>query len=301
MSIRIELLMTVLGVLVWAAGSSPSSYPVRAAEVPISLELDYRSLQPGEIILLTIRSPRALAAAHVRMNDEKFPTVPKDSGPGSARMALIGIDLATEPGEYTVTAAAVLKDGNRGEAHRNIRIAAREFPVKRLRVEQKYVTPPASVLERIRRESQLMRAIYASDSPDWLGTGPFRMPVQGKAFPNFGERRIFNGEPRSPHSGVDISAPGGTPVHAANSGRVVLADDLYYSGNTVVIDHGLGMFTIYCHFSRTRVRRGDMVDSGDKIGEVGATGRVTGPHLHWSVRLRGARVDPFALLELGFE
>jgi murein DD-endopeptidase MepM/ murein hydrolase activator NlpD len=116
--------------------------------------------------------------------------------------------------------------------------------------------------------------------------------------PNFGEKRIYNNVPRSSHSGIDIAAPFGSPARASNSGRVVLARDLYFSGKTVIIDHGLGLFTYYCHFSRLKVSRGEAVEKGSVIALTGSTGRSTGPHLHWGVRLHGSRVDPAALLGL---
>ena len=126
------------------------------------------------------------------------------------------------------------------------------------------------------------------------------MPVEGATDGrNFGHRRVFNGQPRAPHSGADLRARTGTPILAANSGRVVLAKDLFYSGNAVFIDHGLGLFTTYLHLSKIDVAVGDIVEQGQQIGLAGATGRVTGPHLHWGVRLLDARVDPFSLVRLG--
>lgn len=291
----------VLGMIVFSGGRPAVPIPGLSRQVPISLDLEYRALRPGEIIKVVIRTPFELESAHVRFKGEKFLTVPEITPDGSARMALIGLDLALEPGDYLLTAVATLKDGRSRELRRDLQVASGDFPVKHLRVDQKYVTPPATVQERIRRESRLLASVYAAETVDWLASGPFQVPVDGRAFPNFGERRIFNGEPRSPHSGVDISAPAGTPVRAGNSGRVVLADNLYFSGGTVIIDHGLGVFSVSCHFSRIAVKRGDRVAAGDSIGDVGATGRVTGPHLHWSVRIKGARVNPHSLLFLDFK
>jgi murein DD-endopeptidase MepM/ murein hydrolase activator NlpD len=145
----------------------------------------------------------------------------------------------------------------------------------------------------------MLGQIYDIFTFQWHGEGPFIIPCDGEAYDNFGERRIFNNEPRSPHSGVDISSPQGAPVRASNSGRVVLAKNLYYAGNTVIIDHGLGVFTSYLHFSKILAKKGEMVRKGDIIGEIGATGRVTGPHLHWGVKVSGSRVDPLSLLHMG--
>jgi murein DD-endopeptidase MepM/ murein hydrolase activator NlpD len=129
--------------------------------------------------------------------------------------------------------------------------------------------------------------------------GPFRVPLDGvKRGSNFGRRRILNGQPRSPHNGADFPAAAGTPVHAAQRGRVVLAEALFFSGNTVVIDHGLGMYTLYGHLKAIFVQTGEMVGAGGELGQVGATGRVTGPHLHWGLTVNQARVNPLEVVKL---
>jgi murein DD-endopeptidase MepM/ murein hydrolase activator NlpD len=132
-------------------------------------------------------------------------------------------------------------------------------------------------------------------SPENLWLGPFLSPVNSELTSGFGRRRIVNNQPRSPHSGVDLKAETGTPIQAANAGRVVLAEDLFFSGNTVVLDHGLGLYTYYAHCSKILVKTGEIVRKGQRIAEVGATGRVTGPHLHWACRLNQARVNPLDL------
>ena len=121
-------------------------------------------------------------------------------------------------------------------------------------------------------------------------------PVSGPPNSSFGKRSILNGQPRSPHSGTDFSGATGASVKAPNSGRVVLVGDLYYSGNTVILDHGLGLYSYFAHLSKALVAEGQMLKQGDILGEIGATGRVTGPHLHWAVRLKRTRVDPLSLL-----
>ena len=123
-------------------------------------------------------------------------------------------------------------------------------------------------------------------------------PVPGDANSSFGSRSVFNGEPRSPHGGTDFLSPSGTPIKSPNAGRVVCARDLYFTGNTVIIDHGLGMFSMLAHLSRLDVKEGDTVIPSQIVGLVGATGRVTGPHLHWALSVNGARVDPLSALAL---
>ena len=170
-----------------------------------------------------------------------------------------------------------------------------DFEVKHLRVGKRYVELGARDQARVRREAARLESIFAGNSARaWEGA--FRQPVDVPPSPNFGQRRILNGEPRSPHGGVDFGARAGTPVVAAARGRVALASSLFFSGRTVILDHGLGLFTFYGHLRSTLVRTGQVVEAGARVGEVGATGRATGPHLHWAVRLQGARVDPLALL-----
>lgn len=282
--------------LIWSLSQSFPQDVQNRPQPPLDVQLDYRFLQPGEVIKVTLSGQAAIRHAHFRFSGMKFPLW-KDEPTGDY-FAFLGLDLGLQPGAQTLVVTAQLEDGTLGTIQKEIQVIPKDFPVEKLRVDQKYVTPPAEALERIRLEAELMRSIYDGYSPDWLGEGTFVLPTGGRVNPNFGRRRVFNDQPRSPHSGVDISSPQGTPVLASNSGRVVLNHSLYYAGNTVVIDHGLGFFSIYLHLSRMLIEKGAYVRKGDPIGEVGATGRVTGPHLHWSVRIRGSRVDPLSLLDL---
>ena len=258
--------------------------------------LDYRALQPGEVLLLKVEKGRNISSAFASFRGQKYPMA--RDGDTDRILALIGLDLDLEPGLYPLKAVVRYDSGQTGSTVIDITIKDKVFPEEKLWVEERFVSPPRKVQERIRWESELLSSIYSVSSDSWLGEGSFILPLEGRASNNFGKRRIFNNLPRSPHSGQDISSPSGTPVAASNSGRVVLAKDLYFSGNTVIIDHGLGVFTYYCHFSEILSERGDWVKRGSLIGRVGATGRVTGPHLHWSVRVAGSRVDPYALTHL---
>jgi murein DD-endopeptidase MepM/ murein hydrolase activator NlpD len=264
----------------------------------ITVVLDFRAPHPGEVVKVTVHSSSPLKSVHARFAGKKY--VFGVSPNTSDYVALIGIDLGLKPGTYPIVISPVYSDGQYEKLIKEIRVVAKEFPVKKLWVNEKYVTPPPEVLDRIREESDLLNTIYDIFTLQWFGESSFIVPSPGEVVPNFGERRIFNDQPRSPHSGVDISSPFGTPVVASNSGRVVLATHLYYAGKTVIIDHGLGVFTLYLHLSKFRVERGSFVKKGDVVGEVGATGRVTGPHLHWGVRIQGDRIDPFSLLYLDF-
>jgi murein DD-endopeptidase MepM/ murein hydrolase activator NlpD len=179
-----------------------------------------------------------------------------------------------------------------------IKVVEKKYPTTELKVEDKYVELSKADLARANRESQETEAIYKVVSPEPLWDEPFIIPIAGRTGTNFGHRRIFNGEPRAPHAGADLRATTGTPIHATNRGRVVLAKNLFFTGNTVILDHGLGVFSLYAHLSRIDVKKGVIVDNGQVVGLAGATGRVTGPHLHWGMKVQGARVDPFTLVSL---
>jgi murein DD-endopeptidase MepM/ murein hydrolase activator NlpD len=205
--------------------------------------------------------------------------------------ALVGIDLETKPGSYDLQ----VKTSDAAEVNPSVQVLPKSFPVRRLRVAENFVNPPPEALEQIARDNKTIAKIYAQRSPKrWLGT--FVLPVDGKPTSNFGTRSYYNGRPRSPHNGVDFVSEPGTPVRASNHGVVVMAEALYFTGNTVIVDYGAGLFSLFAHLSEFRIGNGDTVAPETIIGLVGATGRVTGPHLHWSVRLAAARVDPLSLV-----
>jgi len=210
---------------------------------------------------------------------------------------LIGIDLGVRPGTYSASVNA--RSGPRQlQATYTLKVLPRRFPVRVLKVDPAFVDPPPDMGARIARETAELEQLWRQPSPERLWHEPFVPPVPSTVASRFGARSVFNGQARSPHSGADFPAPTGAPVAAPNAGRVVLARDLYFSGLTVVLDHGLGLFSLLAHLSLIDVREGDSVTAGQEIGKVGATGRVTGPHLHWAVRAGGARVDPLAVLAL---
>jgi murein DD-endopeptidase MepM/ murein hydrolase activator NlpD len=251
-----------------------------------------RSIQPGELVVLTVTSPTAIDRVHVRVFDRDV--VAYREGERTWR-ALIGIDLDVAPGPHVVTIAG---GSGKSTLHTTytLDVQPKDFATRTLRVDEAYVNPPSEVQARIERDAADLRRVWQSSAPDRLWTGAFVRPVPGEAVSRFGTRSIFNGQARSPHNGGDFMSPAGTPIEAPNAGRVALAHDLYFSGNTVVIDHGLGMFSTLAHMSEIDVREGETVKAGQVVGRVGATGRVTGPHLHWAVRIGGARVDPLSVL-----
>lgn len=186
-----------------------------------------------------------------------------------------------------------------GVASRTVVVGDYPYPEQRLEVEDKYVAPPADQLARIEREKRAVAALFRLETPRRfdLPLAPPLAPLPDSG--RFGARRIFNGQPRSPHSGADFRATSGTPVRAVAPGRVVLAADHYFAGKSVYVDHGDGLISMSFHLSEILVREGDEVRPGQVVGRVGATGRVTGPHLHFGFRWHGARVDPGLLLGAG--
>ena len=268
---------------------------------PSGVTVDFvcRAFKPGEVIVVAIKDDSSVKNAWIRFLERRYPMGKSETNAGL--LTFIGLDLGLKPGSYEMEIFIDKALGEREYIKKQISILAKEFPLKKLWVDEKFVTPPPEFNERIRREGKILKVIYGITTEQWLGKGFFILPSSGKATPNFGERRIFNNKPRSPHRGIDIKVPYGTPVKASNSGRIVLASDLYFAGKTVIIDHGMSVFTMYCHFSKIRVTRGKLVKKGEIIGEIGATGRVTGPHLHWAVKVSGISVDPFSILSLTFE
>jgi murein DD-endopeptidase MepM/ murein hydrolase activator NlpD len=216
---------------------------------------------------------------------------------GQGWFALAGVDVGAPVGPSTLR-ISLRMEGAARNLSRTVLIHAAHYRTGSLTVAPKFVEPGPEELERIKAESELKARVFAASASQPLWTASFRAPVTAPPTDSFGTRRMFNGKLASVHKGMDFRAATGTPVRAGNSGTVVLARPLYYEGNCVVIDHGLGLFTLSMHLSRIDVREGQQVTPGDRLGLSGATGRVTGPHLHWAVRWQGAYLDPAKLLRL---
>lgn len=179
-----------------------------------------------------------------------------------------------------------------------IPVAEHRYPSTTLSVAPGFSDPSPDALRRIREEREEIRAALARVTPEWMPRGTFLRPREGRVTSPFGQRRLFNGELRSRHTGLDLAGRSGDPVQAAARGRVALTGSFYFAGNAVFVDHGLGVFTGYFHLSEIGVREGQTVEAGDRIGAVGATGRVTGPHLHWSLYVNGVALDAGSLLRM---
>jgi murein DD-endopeptidase MepM/ murein hydrolase activator NlpD len=236
------------------------------------------------------------AVAVGRFNGQSFYLTP---GADEAT-AVLGVDLEAEPGDYPVVVAVTDRRGRTVIAEVTLRVNSIQRPEERLTLPPEMVTPQKpAILRRIGEESRRLAAIFAGTRPEFLPEA-FSLPVADPLGSPFGVRRILNGEPKSPHGGVDFRSPRGTSVLAPATAQVAFVGDLYYTGRTVVLDHGEGLFSYYAHLEKILCQPGERLSRGAVLGRVGSSGRSTGPHLHWGVKLREARLDPLSLVELPF-
>ena len=278
--------------LLLLAGAPASAAPAVPGAIDVAVAA--RSIQPGELVVFTVSTMQPVDGVRLHAFNREIPAFKEDA---LRWRALVGVDLAAAPHAYRVTIEA--KSGRQSmDTGYDLHVEPRRFPTRTLTVDDAFVNPPAGVLDRITKEARELNAVWTRSAPGRLWTGPFAAPVSAEAGSSFGSRSIFNGQARSPHSGADFPSPAGTPIEAPNAGHVVLARDLYFHGNTVVIDHGLGLFSTLAHLSVLEVHEGDEIPAGQVVGRVGATGRVTGAHLHWAVQAGGARIDPLSLVAL---
>ncbi|MDP1831153.1 MAG: peptidoglycan DD-metalloendopeptidase family protein [Geothrix sp.] len=247
-------------------GAASDNLPFKASPVPGGVAMV--SLQGKE------HAPRATYRGE--------PVLTRRSATGW--MAVVGIPLSAKPGRDTIDV-----DGQAVP----FTIRPKRYPVQRLRLEnQRLVTPNPEDEARIAKEQVLISTAWKAWPEGLIPSLSFRQPTPGSLTSSFGLRRVFNGVPRSPHSGLDIRAPQGQAVRAPVAGVVVLTGDFFFSGNAVFLAHGEGVVSLFAHLSKITVQQGQVLKAGDLLGEVGKTGRATGPHLHWSLSLNNARVDP---------
>ncbi len=249
------------------------------------VDLPPHAPRPGGIAVIEL--PATAEKPNATYNDKPVLVV----AAGDAWKAIVGIPLKETAGAATL----VIGEGQSIE----FPVEAHSYREQRLNVERKYVEPDQAALDRIFAERRIIDGALNSFSDAAPASLQFGAPVPGRRSPSFGFRRIFNDQPRSPHSGMDIAAPKGTPIRAPAEAVVAVTGDFYFNGNTVILDHGQGFVTLYCHLERIDVSEGQQVDAGTSLGLVGATGRVTGPHLHFSTYLNGTAVDPALFLTSG--
>nr|WP_319581794.1 M23 family metallopeptidase [uncultured Pseudodesulfovibrio sp.] len=245
----------------------------------------------GKAFMVRIGTWYPLEDLEVRWNGRSVHPAVTLTGERSEAVLLLGVGLRGQTGAYPLEVVAHIW-GHERRFSRTIEVGESQWGIETLSVAPKMVRPPASEQARIEKDRELLKAALDQASPERYWNAPLHRPVKGKMLSRFGLYRTFNGNVAARHTGLDFRAWLGTPIHAVAAGKVVLIRHLYYAGNSVLVDHGNGFFTMYCHLSKTKVKEGDMVESGQVVGLSGATGRVTGAHLHLAAFVLGAVVDP---------
>ena len=262
----------------------------------LQVKLPEKPVVQGDLRGLRVTAAEPLIGLEARFRGLSLPAPPG----GGAYTILLAVDLETPPGPHPVEVKAQGKSGQRYHRRVQITVADGRFPLQHLTLPKAMVDLDAETLERVRREEAVLTSIWETWKGEPYWSHAFIAPLEGmlQVSSAFGLRRIINGQSRSPHTGVDFEAAAGTPVRASNRGVVAYAGELFFSGNSVIVHHGGGLFTLYYHLQGYRVAVGQELAKGDILGWVGATGRITGPHLHWGARLQGARFNPERLLQL---
>lgn len=273
------------------SGSLSVALPAAAFEARVSAPI-VRQGDVTTVLVTGVGEAREIAGSVGSRPSTFFPY-------GKGYAAVVGIDLETPPGKLAWRVAVTDQRGVARKASGTVTVKARQFPVQRLTLPPAQVDLDPDTERRAESEAARLRGVFESVSTERLWRGGFVSPVPGSGpGEGFGARRVINGKPRMPHSGTDFAAERGAPVVAVNRGRVALVADFFFPGRLVILDHGLGLFTLYYHLDRVEVSEGALVERGAIIGAVGATGRATGPHLHFGALVRQARVDPDAILAL---
>jgi murein DD-endopeptidase MepM/ murein hydrolase activator NlpD len=284
------LLAALACVLIGPAGAAPQP----GAPDGLTVEVRRRAVRPGEVLAISVRAEVPLTAMAATLGDRRVPLW-RDSA--TTWRGLAGLDADHPAGPIDLVARGTPTEGPPITRTVTLSVEPATFAERRLSVDPRYVEPPPEARPRIEREGAALRAIYDTTSTERHPT-VFVAPVPHRRSSPFGSRSIFNGVPRDRHAGLDFASPAGAIIRAPAAGRVVLVDDLYFTGNTVVVDHGAGVYSVLAHMTRSFVVPGQDVARGTRLGTVGATGRATGAHLHWSVRVGGTRVDPASVLDV---
>jgi murein DD-endopeptidase MepM/ murein hydrolase activator NlpD len=260
---------------------------------PTATALGVRVVPPaarqGDVVVIFVRGAHDARRVEGSLSGRPLTFFPY----GDEHAALAGLDLETKPGALPWRVGVVDSSGASRTAAGSLTVKAGGFPVQRLTLPTPMVDLDPEAERRATNEALRLRTLYDTVTPDRLWRGAFTQPVSSrKPGSGFGSRRIINGQPRMPHSGIDYSADRGTPVVASNRGRVALLGEFFFAGRLVALDHGLGLYTLYFHLDGVAVAEGEIVERGQTIGTVGTTGRSTGPHLHFAAQLGRARINP---------
>jgi len=273
-------------------------FPDPLMAVSIKVTWDPARVKSGGVVVINVHSPVRLMAAEAATGRDRYPLIKVREG---TYAALVGVAQGLAQASMPVDFALFPAQGGppyRIRADLKIKDSGEQIPrVQKLSLPSGMVDLSRKRIEQVRLDNRVLGGALTARSRVRYWTEGFLLPVQGRVTTRFGTGRVLNGKERSPHSGVDIAGRKGTPVKASNSGKVLLAEDFYLTGNTVVVDHGWGVSTIYAHLDRINAREGEEVKRGQVLGTVGATGRATGPHLHFGAFIRGAKVDPLQLVD----
>ena len=258
-------------------------------------------VQDGSLFLVRVPGSRAAAEAKqlkLQAWDKDilfYPT--KDEKGDPVAEAVVGVPYLADPGSKKIVLVWTTAGEDKQVAESTVTVKASEYDSEVLKVEAKHVNPPPSVQERIDREVQQVHAAYKLKTRQKYWNSTFRLPINNDLTSVFGTKRVYNGALKSAHLGVDVRAKIGTPIKAPEAGVVALSKNLYYTGHTVLIDHGFGLITLYAHMDKRSVKVGQKVKRGDRLGLSGATGRVNGPHLHWGAILNEVKINPLVLIK----
>jgi murein DD-endopeptidase MepM/ murein hydrolase activator NlpD len=291
---------TVITVVVLLSSVFPVELFPNTPPVPKGIDGQYSGKQ-GQVLVVKVKGEEEATEVKGTFLSRTIPFF-REFRPGepAGYVGLLGIDMQDDPGTYELTVE--VKQGEQAkQLSFNVLVAKEKFAVEHLKLPKEKVDLDEKSVARWKAEQQLVQQVLAENSRLKLWHSNFVEPVSGKRTGIFGSVRVMNGKPRNPHNGEDIGAPMGTDVAASNDGVVRLTVDHIFSGRGIYVDHGLGFYTMYFHLSEVLVKDGDLIIAGQIIGKVGATGRATGPHLHWGVKLNGARVNPYTLLDLPFK
>ena len=285
--VLLQILLLVVIFLFSGSGWADAQSILRVALHP-------QVIQNGGVCLIQVFAAPSLQSVYGEFQGKRIPMA-LGAQDGNYE-GLIAIDMDGRPGVYKVKITATSGDRRVYSNITALKVKKADFGTQRLTLPSSMVDLDRKTLDRVNREARRLQVLFQGFRDERLWRGAFIRPVTGEITSPFGLRRVINKQPRSSHSGVDIKAPQGTPVKACNRGFVALVDELFFSGKSVVVDHGWGTFSMYFHLAETHAQEGDQVEKGDILGRVGSTGRSTAPHLHWGVKISGARVDPMALI-----
>ena len=292
------VMLRVLCGLLLLICTSARSVPAQAQTANgLRVQWDPQELVNGSAVLFRVTAPATLKELDATWFDRKLTF--RFSAACNCWYGVGGVDLNAKPGNYVLRLHGTSQNGEALAFTHDVTVVEKRYPTTAVTgVAQKYVEPPPEVTARLAEESALKKQVFARFEPESLWSGQFAAPVDNTITAIFGSARVFNGTKKTVHEGMDFRAAVGTAVHATNRGTVVLARNLYFEGNCVVLDHGDGLLTLYMHLSEFKVKEGDSVGSGQLLGLSGNSGRVNGPHVHFAARWQGMYLDPETLLAL---